>query len=156
MGVVPANSFPAPDYDLIVIGSGPAGQKAALAAAKQRFRVALIERLLVLGGGCLHTGTIPSKTLREAVIYFSGHRLHSVYGSSYRPKDKIATEDLTFRVDDVIRKELDVIASQMKRNGIDMFFGQARFESPHTLRVEGGASSVLLRGKRFEIGRAHV
>ena len=105
-------------YDLIVIGSGPAGQKAALTAAKRRFRVALIEQRQVLGGACLHTGTIPSKTLREAVLYFTGHGLHGLYGESYRVKDRIAIEDLTMRVNYVIRCELDVLAEQMRRNGM--------------------------------------
>ena len=99
------------EYDLIVIGSGPAGQKAALVAAKHRFRVALIERQQVVGGFCLHTGTIPSKTLREAVLYFTGRRLHSIYGTAYRLKDRITMEDLTFRVHHVIRYELDATTS---------------------------------------------
>lgn len=144
-------THPALDYDLIVIGSGPAGQKAALTAAKRRYRVALIERRQVVGGVCLHTGTIPSKTLREAVLYFTGYRLHSVYGSSYRLKERIAMEDLTFRVQHVIRHELDTIASQMQRNNIDMYYGTASFESPHTLLVEGAYTTTRLRSERFII-----
>ena len=137
-------------YDLIVIGSGPAGQKAALTAAKQRLRVALIERRRRIGGVCLHTGTVPSKTLREAVIHFTGHRLHSVYGQSYRIKDRITPEDLTFRVDHVIGHELDVLNNQMQRNGIDMYFGEARFESEGSLVVETRpGSSERLQGKKF-------
>jgi NAD(P) transhydrogenase len=139
------------DYDLIVIGSGPAGQKAALAAAKNRYRVAVIERREVVGGVCLHTGTIPSKTLREAVLYFTGHRLHSIYGSSYRLKDRIAMEDLTFRVQHVLRQELDTISSQMRRNFIDLYFGDARFESPHTLVVEGIHTTTRLQSEKFVI-----
>ena len=123
------------DYDLIVIGSGPAGQKAALAAAIQRARVALIEKRQIVGGVCLHTGTIPSKTLREAVIYFTGYDLRNFYGESYRVKDTITSKDLTFRIEQVIKQELDVIADQMKRSGVDMFFGKARFETPHTVVV---------------------
>ena len=80
----------------------------------------------MIGGACLHTGTIPSKTLREAVLYFTGHRLHSLYGSAYRVKERITPEDLTFRVQHVIRHELDVVSAQMRRN-IDMYFGVARF-----------------------------
>ncbi len=137
------------DYDLIVIGSGPAGQKAALAAAKHRFRVALIEQRQVVGGACLHTGTIPSKTLREAVLYFTGHRLHGVYGSAYRVKERITVEDLTFRIQHVIRHELDIISAQMLRNGIDMYHGVARFESPHVLLVEGPHTITKLQGKKF-------
>jgi NAD(P) transhydrogenase len=138
-------------YDLIVIGSGPAGQKAALAAAKHRYRVALIERRQVVGGSCLHTGTIPSKTLREAVLYFTGHRLHGVYGSSYRVKDRITSEDLTFRVQHVIRHELDVISSQMRRNDIDMYYGDARFESPYTVLIEDHRTTTRLQGDKFVI-----
>jgi NAD(P) transhydrogenase len=139
------------EYDLIVIGSGPAGQKAALAAAKHYMRVALIEQRQVVGGACLHTGTIPSKTLREAVLYFTGHRLHSLYGSAYRVKERITPEDLTFRVQHVIRHELDVVSSQMRRNNIDMFFGVARFESLHTVLIEHTHTITRLSGQKFII-----
>jgi NAD(P) transhydrogenase len=138
-------------YDLIVIGSGPAGQKAALAAAKHGGRVALVERRQVIGGACLHTGTIPSKTLREAVLYFTGHRLHSLYGSAYRVKERITPEDLTFRVQHVIRHELDVVSSQMRRNNIDMYSGMACFESPHTLLIEHTHTLTRLSGRKFII-----
>lgn len=139
------------DYDLVVIGSGPAGQKAALAAAKQEVRVALIEQRQVVGGSCLHTGTIPSKTLREAVLYFTGYSLRDLYGTSYQPKERITPEDLTFRVEHVIQHELDVIASQMRRNNVDMYFGQAQFESPHGLVVEGFHTTTRLSGDKFVI-----
>lgn len=140
------------EYDLIVIGSGPSGQKAALAAAKHQRRVALIEKNRVVGGACLHTGTIPSKTLREAVVYFTGHALHSVYGSAYRPKERIEPADLTFRVDHVIRSELDVISSQMRRNDVDMYFDPAHFIGPHEIEVETGQTRhTVLRGKKFII-----
>lgn len=134
------------EYDLIVIGSGPAGQKAALAAAKQRCRVALVERQQVVGGFCLHTGTIPSKTLREAVLYLTGHRLHSLYGASYRLKERITLEDLTFRVQHVIRCELDAIASQLRRNNVDVYYGTARFASPHIVEVEDLHTTTRLYG----------
>jgi NAD(P) transhydrogenase len=139
------------EYDLIVIGSGPAGQKAALAAAKHRVRVALIEQCQVIGGACLHTGTIPSKTLREAVVYFTGHRLRSLYGSAYRVKERITPEDLTFRVQHVIRHELDVVSSQMRRNNIDMYFGVARFESLYTMLIENTHTITRLTGRKFVI-----
>lgn len=139
------------EYDLIVIGSGPAGQKAAITAAKKRCRVALVERQEVIGGSCLHTGTIPSKTLREAVLYFTGHGLHNIYGAAYRPKSRITLNDLTLRVEHVIRHELDVIAGQMQRNGIDMYYGTARFTSPHTLVVEGTNTVTTLHGAKYVI-----
>lgn len=138
-------------YDLIVIGSGPAGQKAAIAAAKVDARVALIEQRQVVGGNCLHTGTIPSKMLREAVLYFTGYSLRDVYGVSYQPKERITTEDLMFRVEHIIRHELDVIAAQMRRNGVDMFFGSARFTAPHTVTIEGLQATTRLDATNFVI-----
>ena len=75
--------MPQYDYDLIVIGSGPGGQRAAIQAAKLEKRVAIIEKKSVMGGVCINTGTIPSKTLREAVMHLSGYRERSFYGSSY-------------------------------------------------------------------------
>jgi NAD(P) transhydrogenase len=136
-------------YDLIVIGSGPAGQKAALAAAKQRVRVALIDQRQTIGGACLHTGTIPSKTLREAVLYFTGYGLHNVYGAAYRPKAQITRDDLTFRVQHVIRHELEVILDQMQRNGIDMYYGTARFTSPFTVDITSGHTVTTLTGHKY-------
>jgi NAD(P) transhydrogenase len=139
------------EYDLIVIGSGPAGQKAALVAAKQRFRVALIEQRQAVGGACLHTGTIPSKTLREAVLYFTGYGLHNVYGVAYRPKQHITPEDLTFRIQHVIRHELEVILDQMQRNGVDMYYGTAHFVSPYMVAVASGHTISTLTGKKLVI-----
>ncbi len=130
-------------YDIVVIGSGPAGQKAALAAAKSGAKTALIERRLCMGGVCLHTGTIPSKTLREAVIYFTGYELRNYYGEAYRVKDTITPEDLTFRINHVVRQELDVISDQMKRNGVEMITGTARFESAHEISVATGGNNVV-------------
>ncbi len=90
-------------FDLIVMGWGPAGQRAAIQAATAGKRVALVERREVLGGVCINTGTIPSKTMREAVLHFSGYRYHQIYGINYRVKDKITMPDLIFRVQHVIR-----------------------------------------------------
>jgi NAD(P) transhydrogenase len=84
------------DYDLFVIGSGPAGQRASIQAAKLGKRVGLAERKAVVGGVCINTGTIPSKTLREAVLYLSGYRLREVYGVSYSVKQDISISDLRF------------------------------------------------------------
>ena len=86
-------------YDLIVIGSGPAGQKAAICAAKMRKKVAVIERKRTIGGVCVHTGTIPSKTFREAILYLSGLRQRTFYGRGYAVKDQISMQDLVFRSD---------------------------------------------------------
>ncbi len=123
------------DYDLLVIGSGPAGQRAAIQAAKLYKRTALIERKGVVGGVCINSGTIPSKTLREAVIYLSGYRLRSIYGESYTVKQNITMQDLLFRTEHVIRHEIDVIRHQLQRNGVEMINAEASFVDPHTLRL---------------------
>src|SRR5208337_4923187 len=114
-------------YDLIVIGSGPAGQRAAIQAAKMGKHVALVEKREVLGGVCVNTGTIPSKTMREAVIHFSGHNYQGIYGMNYRVKEKITMADLSFRVQHVIRTEIDVTQAQLSRNGIEVISGTASF-----------------------------
>jgi NAD(P) transhydrogenase len=122
-------------YDMIVIGSGPAGQRAAIQAAKLEKRVAIIERKSVVGGVSVNTGTIPSKTLREAVMYLSGYQQRSLYGASYTVKEKITMSDLIFRTDRVMRTEIDVVRAQLMRNGVDMIAAQAAFVDPHTLRL---------------------
>jgi NAD(P) transhydrogenase len=124
------------EYDLVVIGSGPGGQKAAVAASKLGKTVAVIERGWMLGGVCVNTGTIPSKTLREAVVYLTGMSQRELYGSSYRVKDKITTEDLHVRTAHVITKEVDVVRAQLMRNKIDLFTGHGRFLDPHTIVVD--------------------
>jgi len=123
------------DYDLIVIGSGPSGQKAAIQAAKLEKRVALIEKKGVVGGVCINTGTIPSKTLREAAMYLSGYRQHNIYGRSYSVKEKITIDDLLFRTDHVIRLEIDIIRHQLLRNHIDLYTASATFVDDHTVRM---------------------
>jgi NAD(P) transhydrogenase len=124
------------DYDLIVIGSGPAGQKAAVQGAKLRKRVAIVERRHMVGGVCVNTGTIPSKTLREAVVYLTGMSLREVYGSSYRVKSDITIADLDHRTQHVIAREVDVIRDQLQRNHIDLVSGSARFVDANTLGLE--------------------
>src|SRR6202142_4683627 len=110
-------------YDLIVIGSGPAGQRAAIYASKLGKKVALVEMREVVGGTSVNTGTIPSKTMREAVLHLSGYNYQDIYGVNYRVKDKICMADLIFRVQHVIKTEIDVTLSQLTRNNIEMFFG---------------------------------
>src|ERR1700720_4804785 len=107
-------------YDLVVIGSGPAGQKGAICAAKLRKKVAIIEKKRSIGGVCVNTGTIPSKTFREAVLHLSGYYYQNIYGVNYRVKDKITMADLAFRAQHVIKTEIDVIRAQLSRNGIDV------------------------------------
>src|SRR3954451_22026613 len=122
-------------YDLLVIGSGPAGQRAAIQAAKSGKRVALVERREVIGGTCINTGTIPSKTMREAVLHLSGFQYQGIYGVNYRVKDRITMADLSFRVQQVIKNELDVTQAQLFRNGITLLAGAASFVDPHQIRV---------------------
>jgi NAD(P) transhydrogenase len=122
-------------YDLFVIGSGPAGQKAAIAAAKLGKRVAIADRRPMLGGVALHTGTIPSKTLREAVLYLTGFRQRSFYGPEFTLLQRIHSEDLMFRVSEVLRRQLEVLRRQLSRNGVDVFEGTAHFIGPHALEV---------------------
>jgi NAD(P) transhydrogenase len=123
------------EYDLVVIGSGPAGQRAAIQAAKLDKRVAIVERKAVIGGVCINTGTIPSKTLREAVLHLSGYRERGLYGASYTVKQDITMDDLLFRTDHVIGHELDVTRHQLMRNHVEMLAAEAAFVGPHTLRL---------------------
>src|SRR5205807_9323098 len=123
-------------YDMIVIGSGPAGQRAAIQGAKLGKSVALVEKREVVGGACINTGTIPSKSMREAVMHLSGYQYQSIYGMNYRVKEKITMADLVFRVQHVIKTEIDVTQAQLSRNGIEMLTGTASFLDPHHIRVE--------------------
>jgi NAD(P) transhydrogenase len=132
------------DYDIIVIGSGPAGQRAAIQAAKLDKKVAIIEKRATVGGVSINTGTIPSKTLREAVLYLTGYTQRGLYGASYTVKEKITMDDLMFRTDAVVRSEIDVIRHQLMRNGIDLIAAEASFVDAHTLRL----SYVDGRGQR--------
>ncbi len=126
------------DFDLLVIGSGPGGQKAAIAAAKLERRVGIVERPDMMGGVCLNTGTIPSKTLREAVLYLTGLDQREMYGQSYRVKDEITIADLVARTQHVVGRETEVVRSQLSRNRITILTGTARFRDPHQLEIEDG------------------
>jgi NAD(P) transhydrogenase len=122
--------------DLIVIGSGPAGQRAAIQASKFGKRVALIEKLEMIGGTAINTGTIPSKTIREAVLHLSGYQYQSIYGVNYRVKEHITMSDLSFRALNVIKTEIDVIHAQLSRNGIEVVTGTASFVDPRHVQVK--------------------
>lgn len=123
-------------YDLVVIGSGPAGQKGAIAAAKMGRSVAIVDKKSLLGGVSLHSGTIPSKTLREAILYLTGFRQRAFYGAGYVLKDRITIQDLRDRVRTVVGREYEVVTAQLRRNGVEVVSGLARFVDGHVLRVE--------------------
>ena len=140
------------NYDLIVIGSGPSGQKGAIAAGKLNKRVALVERQpRHLGGTCLHTGTIPSKTMREAIMHLSGYRQRDVYGERYRQKRHITMDDLRRQVAYVTQHELQVVEDQLDRNGIDILSGEASFVGPHEVAVVQGDVRTVLHGENILI-----
>jgi NAD(P) transhydrogenase len=128
-------------YDLLVIGTGPAGQKAAVQAAKLGKKVGIIERKEVVGGVCTNTGTIPSKSLREAVLYLSGFRQRTLYGAEYRLKSTITIEDLAFRTNHIIKNEIEIVQNQMARNRIDLIYGMASFLDPHRLLIKQAGAS---------------
>jgi NAD(P) transhydrogenase len=134
-------------YDLIVIGSGPAGQRAAIYATKLGKQVAVIERMRTVGGVCINTGTIPSKTMREAVLHLSGYNYRSIYGMNYRVKEKITMADLAFRVQHVIKTEIDVTEAQLSRNGIDVLPGIASFVDPTHVKVINESGSLTFESK---------
>ncbi|MBS1835212.1 MAG: Si-specific NAD(P)(+) transhydrogenase [Acidobacteria bacterium] len=138
-------------YDLIVIGSGPAGQRAAIQGAKAGRKVALVEKREVVGGASINTGTIPSKTMREAVLHLSGYAYRDIYGISYRVKEKITMQDLAFRVQHVIKTEVDVIQAQLSRNNVEMLVGTARFTGPNTVAVEGARGTSEYRASTIII-----
>ncbi len=144
------------EYDVVVIGSGPAGQKAAIAAAKLGKHVAIIERNADVGGACIHLGTIPSKTLREVVSYLTGVRQRGVYGAAYRVKEKITIEDLTFRTQRVIEAEVNVVRDQLIRNYVDIVAGTASLLDPHRIMVTNSDSTLTLTAEKIIIAAGTV
>ena len=129
------------DYDLLVIGSGPAGQRAGIQAAKLDKRVAIIERKTVIGGVWLNLGTIPSKTLRETAMFLSGYRQRDIYGASFAVKQNITMSDLLFRTEHVIKHELDVTRHQLQRNNVELITAEGSFSDTHTIRLKTVGSS---------------
>lgn len=127
-------------YDLVVLGSGPAGQRAAVQAAKLGKRVVVVEREAAVGGSCVHTGTIPSKTFREAAVHFAGIRQRVYYGQDYQPKASVTARDIVERCEMIVEREVQVIRAQLERNGVELVGGTGRFLGPHTIAVdtEGG------------------
>ncbi|MGE3302231.1 MAG: Si-specific NAD(P)(+) transhydrogenase [Hyphomonadaceae bacterium] len=140
------------EYDLIVIGSGPAGRRAAVQAAKLRKSVLVVEKGRRVGGVCVHTGTIPSKTLRETVLNLSGWRERGFYGRAYRVKHSISADDLRQRLHITLNHEVEVLEHQFARNMVDWVTGEARFVSPHAVEVESeDGERMLYSAQRFII-----
>ena len=132
------------DYDMVVIGSGPAGQRAAVQAAKLGKRTAIVERHAEIGGVMVNSGTIPSKTLREAVMYLTGYRERGIYGESYAVKDDITMGDLMIRTNHVMQQKTDTLRHQLLRNRVELITANASFVDRHTLAL----ASVDGRGSR--------
>lgn len=139
-------------YELIVIGSGPAGRRAAIQAAKLGRSVLVVESRPTVGGVSVHTGTIPSKTLRETALNLSGWRERGFYGRSYRVKKEIGSADLSERLHKTLDHEVDVLEHQFLRNGVTTMVGKARFVDAHNLVVtEPDGSQTPFEGERFLI-----
>jgi len=133
-------------FDLVVIGSGPGGQRAAIQASKIGKTVAVVEKQTMIGGVCINTGTIPSKTMREAVLHLSGFYDQAFYGANYHAKENVTMSDLNFRVNRVIENEAAVLQDQLRRNNVELFHGTASFTGPHHIRVENSAGFSELEG----------
>ncbi len=135
-------------FDLLVIGSGPAGEKGAAQAAYFGKRVAIVEKEPWLGGAGVNTGTVPSKTLRETALYFSGLRQRGLYGVDYNIKPDITVPDFMFRKEEVVRNLWAMISANVDRHRIEVYRGAASFEDGHTLLVEGlDGSQQRIRGE---------
>ena len=136
-------------YDVVIIGTGPAGQKGAIQAAKMGKSVAIVEKQNVLGGAQINTGTIPSKSLREAALHLTGAAQRGNYSGASRGKKEITIHDLIEISSTVIRHEWEVIRGQFERNGIDLIWGSAHFEGPNLLMIQGDGDSQLVTADRF-------
>jgi NAD(P) transhydrogenase len=137
------------EYDLVVIGSGPAGQKGAIAAAKARKRVAVIDRTTMMGGVSVHTGTIPRKTIREAIFQLTGFAVKALYGNGSQSRVDISIQDVSSRVNAIIARETEVIRAQLKRNGIAVHQGSAHFLDPHTVQVQGNGEGIRVKREKI-------
>src|SRR5258706_6521031 len=140
-----------PEYDLVVIGSGQAGQKGAIAAAKARKRVVITNSAVMLGGLSVHTGTIPSKTIREAIFQLTGSAVKALYRNEHRSHSDISVQDVSSRVIAIVARETEVIRAQLKRNGIAILQGTAHFLDPYTVEVHDGGQEISVRGAKILI-----
>ena len=139
------------DHDILVIGSGPAGQSAAVQAAQLGRSVALVECGRELGGVCVNTGTVPSKTIREAVLYLTGLNQRAIYGQGYRVKDHVTVHDLRERTRVVVERERDVVRDLLLRNRVTIVEGLARFVDPHTLGIAAGGEERRLSAEKIVV-----
>lgn len=142
--------------DLLVIGSGPAGQRAGIQGVKLGKRVVVVEKQKVVGGVCTNLGTIPSKTLREAILHFSGYRQRNVYGRSYAVKRRVTFGELRTRINYVIQHEIEVARDRMMRTGVEIATGTARFESPTLVSVISETSTTQYSADRIIIATGTV
>jgi NAD(P) transhydrogenase len=133
-------------FDLIVIGCGPAGEKAGAQAAYFGKRVAVIERADAVGGSCINTGTVPSKTLRESALYFSGLKQRGLYGIDYSLKENLTVHDFMHHEREVVEMERRRILKNLELHRIELVRGQASFEDPHTIAVSGSSGTRRLHG----------
>lgn len=143
-GALPPQKPERCDYDIVIIGSGPGGQKAAIQAAKLGKRIAIIDYKALVGGTCLHDGTIPSKSFREAILHLSGYRERSHYGEAYRVKQNVCMEDLTSRCDGIVTDVEQTIRSQFIRNNIDVVHGFGSLVTPYHVKVKNGGTEHVL------------
>src|SRR5271168_261442 len=134
-------------FDLIVIGCGPAGEKAGAQAAYFGKRVAVIERAEHMGGSCINTGTVPSKTLRESALYFSGLKQRGLYGIDYSLKDDLTIHDFMHHERAVVDMERQRILKNLEAHHIELVRGQATFEDGHTVSVATSDGMRRLRGE---------
>src|ERR1700726_4969652 len=131
------------DYDMLVIGSGPSGRRAAVQFAKLGKSVLVVEKGRRVGGVSVHTGTIPSKTLRETVLNLTGWRESGFYGRAYRAKKEIGAQDPRNRLASTLDHEVDVLEHHFSRNGVETVEGVARFVDPHTVEVQGARGEAI-------------
>src|SRR5499425_1843449 len=134
-------------FDLVIIGCGPAGEKAGAQAAYFSKRVAILERAGVPGGSSINTGTVPSKTLRESALYFSGLKQRGLYGIDYSLKENLTVHDFMHHEREVVEMERARILKNLQLHKIDFVQGQACFEDAHTVLVRGAAGTRNLSGE---------
>lgn len=134
-------------FDVLIIGSGPGGQRAAFQASKLKKTVAVIERQPYIGGAGLHTGTLPSKTLREAALFLSGFKQRAIFGFQLSIGREVTLQELMHRKMDVIKKQMEVIIDQFSRNNVEIIYGDASFTDKHKLTVKGATTTEELYGE---------